>query len=203
MSILKVQRLEELEKEIRQKLDTDLALQREENDQHLVFGGGDPEAQVVFVGEAPGRREAETGEPFVGAAGQLLDALLEGIGLKRESVYITNVVKDRPPGNRRPRLAEIGAYKPCVLEQLEIIQPEVIVPLGLVSARLLMSEFAGISQQIKMQDIHGQTFACEAGWGPIVLLPMYHPAATFYGSLAKADLEHDFEALQKLLHGRL
>jgi len=197
----RVRKLQSLARTMRRELDTDLAALREKGDQHFVFGKGDPDAQVVFVGEAPGRREAETGEPFVGAAGKLLDVLLKGIGRERQSVYITNVVKDRPPRNRRPRSGEIEAYKPYLLTQLKIIKPEVIVPLGLVSTRVLMDEFVGTSGLIRMKDVHGREYTGEADWGQMILLPMYHPAASFYGSLSKADLEHDFQVLQTLLRG--
>ncbi|MGD2162158.1 MAG: uracil-DNA glycosylase [Anaerolineales bacterium] len=199
MSADKDKKLVSLAKTMLRELDVDLAVRREEEQQQFVFGEGHPEAGVVFVGEAPGKKEAETGKPFVGAAGKLLDALLREIGLERQFVYITNIVKDRPPGNRRPRVGEIEAYKPYLLQQLEILEPEVLVPLGLVSTRVLLKEFVDHTVQVKMKNVHGQIFEGNADWGQMLILPMYHPAASFYGPLSRKDLEEDFRVLRDLL----
>ncbi|MDF1500610.1 MAG: uracil-DNA glycosylase [Anaerolineales bacterium] len=195
------ERLRSLALRMERQLETPLAEQRRQNEKHLVFGAGDPAAEVVFVGEAPGRREAESGEPFVGAAGKLLEALLSEIGLERGAVYITNVVKDRPPGNRRPRVGEIESYKPYLIRQLDIIQPEIIVPLGLVASKVVLEMFAAGPGSHTMGALHGHIFECDAAWGEIRILPMYHPAASFYGSLSKADLQEDFKVLQDILGG--
>lgn len=184
---------------MKRELDTELAELREQEGRHFVFAQGNPNAAVVFVGEAPGRQEAETGQPFVGAAGKILTAMLEEIGLKRTSIYITNVVKDRPPGNRKPRRGEIEAYKPYLMEQLGIIRAKIVVPLGLVATKVLLEEFHTAAKSLRMKDIHGQVIEATADWGALIILPMYHPAASFYGSLSKADLRDDFMRLRELV----
>ena len=199
MHIDKEQRLGALARRMKGELNTELAELREQNDQHFVFGQGDPNAEVVFVGEAPGRQEAETGRPFIGSAGKILTEMLEEIGLERASIYITNVVKDRPPGNRKPRKGEIEAYQPYLFEQLSIIRSKVVVPLGLVATKVLLQEFHAAIKSLRMKDIHGQVIEATADWGALIILPMYHPAASFYGSLSKADLQEDFGRLKELL----
>lgn len=195
------ERLDALAREVINELDTELANIRRQGGKHCVFGEGDPGARVVFIGEAPGRKESETGRPFVGAAGKLLDQMLVKIGLERESVYITNVVKDRPPGNRKPRVGEIEAYRQYLFDQIDIIQPRVIVPLGNVSTSVILNKFDVRAVSKKMGDLHGKIFACDVDWGQVAILPMYHPAASFYGSLTRADLQADFEILLEVLRG--
>jgi len=157
-----------------------------------VPGEGNPEAAVMFIGEAPGFHEDQTGRPFVGRAGRLLDKLLARAGLDRKSVYIANVVKHRPPGNRAPNKDEIRACLPYLLRQVQIISPRVVVPLG----RLAMEVFIKDRQISK---VHGQLF--EAG-GRLVF-PLYHPAAGLRSGAVLRDLERDFAKLPRVIAGEL
>ena len=153
-----------------------------------VPGEGSATARVVIVGEAPGAREDATGRPFVGAAGKLLDRLLEAAGLHRDDVFITNVVKARPPGNRDPRADEVAHHLPWLDAQLEIIQPELLVPLG----RHALARFA---PDAKITQVHGNVVE-EDGRR---LFPMYHPAAALYARQLRATLMADATALGELL----
>lgn len=162
-----------------------------------VVGEGTLDATVVFIGEGPGRREDETGRPFVGAAGRLLDRLLHNIGLGRGDVYIGNVVKCRPPNNRRPRPEEIRACAPHLERQLEIIQPRVVAPMGNSALGYLMRRFGLTPASIGK--VHGRHFEVESPWGRVVLFPLYHPAAALYVKDLERVMEEDFESLGRLL----
>ncbi|MDO8523262.1 MAG: uracil-DNA glycosylase [bacterium] len=160
---------------------------------NLVFGEGDENAEVMFVGEAPGFHEDKSGRPFVGRAGQLLDRLLMEIKWPRESVYITNIVKRRPPKNRDPLPKEIAAYSSYLQKQIKIINPKIIVPLGrfamnyfLPSAKI--SENHGVLSEVLTKE--GQRF---------IVMPLYHPAAALRSTTVLKDLEADFRKLPKLL----
>jgi len=165
-----------------------------------VVGEGSLDATAVFIGEAPGRREDETGRPFVGAAGRLLDRLLLHIGLGRGEVFIGNVVKCRPPNNRRPRAEEIRACAPYLERQLEIIEPRVIAPMGNSALGHLMRRFGLTPAPIG--EAHGRQTEVEAPWGRVTLFPLYHPAAALYLNDLEGVLERDMESLGRLL-GRL
>ena len=165
--------------------------------QNPVLGEGNLDATVVFIGEAPGRREDETGRPFVGAAGRILDRLLAHIGLRRGDVYIGNIVKCHPPNNRRPRSEEIEACAPHLERQLEIIEPGVIAPMGNSSIRYLMRWFGLTPASIGK--VHGEQFEVEAPWGRVVLFPLYHPAAAIYLKNLERMLKEDFESLKRIL----
>lgn len=156
---------------------------------NLVFGVGNPEAKLMFVGEAPGYYEDQQGEPFVGAAGQLLDKLLASIGLARDDVYIANVLKCRPPGNRDPLPEEIETCKPYLFEQIEIIKPKVVATLGNFSTRLILDKAVSISK------VHGQKLQGNGYY----IFPIYHPAAALYMRTTLNDLEKDFLSLKELL----
>ncbi len=133
---------------------------------HIVFGEGDPSAQLLFVGEAPGRDEDEQGRPFVGRAGQLLTKMIEAMGLKREQVYIANIVKCRPPDNRYPEMDEVLTCYPFLLRQIQVIQPKIIITLGNLATQTLLDTKAGItSLHGSFRDFHGTK-----------LMPTYHPA---------------------------
>jgi len=156
---------------------------------NLVFGHGNPNADVVFIGEAPGFNEDKQGIPFVGAAGKLLTELLAGIGMDREDVYIANVLKCRPPGNRDPLPEEVAACKPVLFEQLGIINPKVVVTLGAHATRTILSRDVSISK------VHGTTFQVDG----YTVFPIYHPAAALYARATKELLEEDFRALKDFL----
>lgn len=163
-----------------------------------VIGEGNHYANIMFVGEAPGKNEAETGRPFCGAAGKILDELLASVGIKREEVYITNLLKDRPPGNRDPLPEEIALYAPFLDRQIEIIKPKAIVFLGRFSMAYLMKKFGLGEHLAPIGRIHGRIFKAQASWGEVLLLPLYHPAAVIYNRSLKEVLKEDFKALEKL-----
>jgi uracil-DNA glycosylase len=154
----------------------------------MVPGEGDPNALVMIVGEAPGASEDEQGRPFVGRAGKLLDQLLAEAGLEREQVYITNVVKARPPGNRDPRADEVAHHMPWLEAQLALIQPRLVVPLG----RHALAHF---TDGAKISEVHG-TEVTERGRA---LFPMYHPAAALHNQSLKGTLVEDAQALGRAL----
>lgn len=133
---------------------------------NLVFGEGDPDADLVFIGEAPGEEEDLTGRPFVGRAGQLLDKILESVGLNREMVYITNIVKFRPPGNRNPTPEEVAASEAVLLAQLRLIKPQIIATLGNVPTQHFLATTLGITRT------HGTWH----DWHGVRVMPLYHPA---------------------------
>jgi DNA polymerase len=170
---------------------------RQANNYSMVFGEGDPQAAIMFIGEAPGEREAKTGRPFVGAAGRLLNELLKSVGLKREDVYITNIVKDRPPENRDPTSVEIQLYQPFLLRQLEIIQPQVIVTLGRFAMDFVLNQFDLAEKGQKISALHGKLLHAQTSYGPISVVPLYHPAVALYSRDSEAILKNDFQMLKQ------
>ena len=162
-----------------------------------VPGEGNPYAKVMFIGEAPGRFEDLQGRPFVGAAGKLLTELLNGIGLSREEVFITNVVKCRPPNNRDPREDEIKLCSSFLERQIEIIDPDVIVTLGRHSTRYILGR-AGYKVDSIMR-VRGREFEILLEGRRRKVLPMLHPAAALYNPRLKNLLEEDFRKLRKML----
>ena len=159
----------------------------------VVFGAGSPKADLMFVGEAPGFHEDKQGVPFVGAAGQLLSKLLAGVGLAREDVYIGNVIKCRPPGNRDPQPEEIQACEGHLFKQIELIQPKVVATLGNFATKLLSGKPTGITR------VHGQEQEVTLGGRTVLLYPLFHPAAALYTPRMLEVLEADFERLPNLL----
>jgi uracil-DNA glycosylase family 4 len=159
----------------------------------VVFGSGDPNADLIFVGEAPGFHEDKQGVPFVGAAGKLLDQLLAGIGLTRADVYVANVLKCRPPGNRDPLPDEIEACEGHLWKQIELIQPRVVATLGNFATKLLSGRPTGITR------VHGQEQETTLGGRRVLLYPLYHPAAALYTPRMLEVLQSDFARLPELL----
>jgi uracil-DNA glycosylase len=159
----------------------------------VVFGVGDPDADLMFVGEAPGFHEDKQGYPFVGQAGKLLDKLLAGIGLERADVYIANVLKCRPPGNRDPAPDEIQACEGHLFRQVELIRPHVVATLGNFATKLLSGKPTGITR------VHGAEQAVTLGGSRVLLYPLYHPAAALYTPAMLKVLEQDFARLPELL----
>jgi len=162
-----------------------------------VFGAGDADADLMFVGEAPGADEDRQGLPFVGRAGQLLNQMLETIGLAREDVFIANVLKSRPPGNRDPLPAEIEACRPYLFEQIRLIEPRVVCTLGNFATKLLSGNPAGITRVRGTPQVH------RLGDRTVFLLPLFHPAAALRTPAVKERLAADFALLPKLLAGPL
>ena len=164
-----------------------------------VIGEGSHRARVMFIGEAPGKNEAQTGRPFCGASGRVLDVLLAHIGLPREEVYITNIVKDRPPGNRDPKPEEIALYAPFLDRQIEAIQPKVIVTLGRFSMQYMMERLGLQDQMTSISTMRGRVFNAALASGPLKLVPMYHPAVAIYSRSSLPVLKADMEVLKSLL----
>ena len=154
-----------------------------------VFGAGDADADLMFVGEAPGAEEDRQGLPFVGRAGQLLNQMLEEIGLSREEVFIANVLKSRPPGNRDPQPLEIEACRPYLFEQIRLIEPTVVCTLGNFATKLLSGNPAGITKVRGAPQVH------ELGGRTVFLLPLFHPAAALRTPAVKETLRGDFATL--------
>jgi uracil-DNA glycosylase family 4 len=160
-----------------------------------VFGAGDADADLMFVGEAPGAEEDRQGLPFVGRAGQLLNQLLEEVGLSHEEVFIANVLKSRPPGNRDPQPLEIEACRPYLFEQVRLIEPQVVCTLGNFATKLLSGNPAGITR------VRGTPQVRELGGRTVFLLPLLHPAAALRTPAMKETLRGDFALLPELLAG--
>jgi uracil-DNA glycosylase family 4 len=160
-----------------------------------VFGAGNADADLMFVGEAPGAEEDLQGLPFVGRAGQLLNQLLGEIGMSREDVFIANVLKSRPPGNRDPQPLEIEACRPYLFEQVRLIEPKVVCTLGNFATKLLSGSPAGITKVRGAPQVH------ELGGRTVFLLPLFHPAAALRTPAVKETLRSDFEGLPELLAG--
>ncbi len=161
----------------------------------VVVGSGDPDAELMFVGEAPGFHEDRQGVPFVGQAGGLLEGLLSEIGLTRERVFIANVLKCRPPGNRDPQPAEIEACEGYLVKQVELIRPRVICTLGNFATKLLTASPLGITR------VHGRPQTCRLGEVEVQIYPIFHPAAALYTPSMMDTLRADFMRIPELLAG--
>lgn len=159
----------------------------------LVMGDGDLSAKIVFIGEAPGKKEDETGLPFMGAAGKFLNQMLESVNLDRSSVYITNIVKYRPPDNRDPKPSEKKAFLPFLLRQLDIINPQIIVTLGRHSMEYFLPN-------AKIGELHGQVFDVKIDGKAYKVAPLYHPAAALYNGSLRQTLMDDFAQVKSQLN---
>lgn len=158
----------------------------------LVMGSGNVDARIVMVGEAPGKSEDLTGLPFVGASGKFLDIMLASVGMSRDDLYITNIVKYRPPGNRDPKPTEKEAFGPYLLRQLEIIQPKVVVTLGRHSMEFFLPG-------AKISEVHGQQFEIDWHGAKLVIIPLYHPAAALYNGKMRSVLMDDFRVVESTI----
>ncbi|MDD4358221.1 MAG: uracil-DNA glycosylase [Candidatus Pacebacteria bacterium] len=150
---------------------------------------GNTKSKIVFIGEAPGKNEDETGVPFCGRAGNILDELLESINLKREEVYITNIIKCRPPKNRDPEEGEIKKCKEYLDKQLEMIKPKVICPLGRFSSKYILNKY--LSESYEIGEVHGKVFKIN----DLIIIPMYHPAAAIYDNKKLDILKKDIKKI--------
>lgn len=195
----RAEQLAALGEEIRNLNDSPLYEFRTLNHYQPVIGEGRPTAAVMFIGEAPGEAEAKTGRPFVGPAGRQLDSFLADAGLRREDIYITNVVKDRPPDNRDPRVKEVRLYAPYLWRQIDIIQPRVIVPLGRHALDFVRRHFEGFPAEGAVSTLHGTAYPVDAPYGRAFVMPLYHPAVVFYREDLKPAMETDFRLLGELL----
>lgn len=182
-----MEKKEELRK-LKENMEADKNLPLWQEATQLVFGEGNPDADIYCLGEAPGFHEDRLGRPFVGQAGKLLDALIKSIGLEREEVYISNVVRYRPPQNRDPQPEEIFAFQPYVDREIEIIKPKVIVTLG----RFSMNKFL---PGVKISQVHGKARIVDWNGKKVMVVPMYHPAAALRASAIMQQLKEDFKMI--------
>lgn len=166
-------------------IETNVCVELKEQALQLVMGDGNPNADIVFIGEAPGKNEDIQGKPFVGAAGKFLNTMLEAAGMDRSDVYITNIVKYRPPNNRDPLPEEKAAFLPYLLRQLEIINPKVVITLGRHSMEYFLPD-------AKIGEVHGQPKLVTFEGHKIVIMPLFHPAAALYNGGLRQTLIDDF-----------
>jgi DNA polymerase len=192
----KAQQLDDIRQQI---LDNNVCPELAAGATQLVFADGNPDADIVFIGEAPGKNEDEQGKPFVGAAGKFLNEMLDTIGMKREDIYITNIVKYRPANNRDPWPEEKKAFLPYLQAQLEVIQPKIVATLGRHSMNcflpdLQISKIHGEPKRIKIQMKEHEADVLE-----IVILPLFHPAAALYNGSMRQTLVDDFANIPIIL----
>lgn len=164
-----------------------------------VIGEGSSDAKIVFVGEAPGKNEAKTGKPFCGAAGRVLDQLLAHIGITRQSIYITNIIKDRPPENRDPTEKEIRIYGPFLDRQIELIKPRVIVALGRYAMRYIMSRFNLDHELQSISTAHGKAYHATTNYGDVDIVVLYHPCVAVYNPNNLPNLKKDMEIIKRYM----
>lgn len=178
-------------KKLKKEMEEDKNLPLREGATQLVFGEGNPDAEIYFLGEGPGFHEDRLGRPFVGQAGKLLDQLIESMGFKREDVYISNVVRFRPPENRDPLPAEIEAFRPYVDREIEIVNPRLIVTLG----RFSMGKFLPNS---KISQVHGKPRTVQWKGKSVTVIPMYHPAAALRSLDIMRQIKEDFKTIPEM-----
>ena len=189
MVVDKQQQIDEIRKAI---LEKNICPELAKTATNLVMGDGNLNAEIVFIGEAPGKNEDEQGLPFVGAAGKFLNEMLAAAELERSDVYITNIVKYRPPNNRDPFPEEKKAFWPYLLKQLQIIKPKVVVTLGRHSMEYFLPD-------MRISQIHGQAKRIKFGDDRIVIVPLYHPAAALYNGSMRQTLIDDFLLVPKFI----
>lgn len=192
-------------------LDANLTPKLKKGATQLVFGHGNPDSEIMFIGEAPGKNEDLQGKPFVGAAGKLLEEMLEGIGMERADVYISNIVKYRPPSNRDPSPDEKNAFWPYLIKEIATVQPKIIATLGRHSMeyflpKLKISQCHGQPKRIKMR--FGSLKIVDSSSGKannpnyenLVILPLFHPAAALYNGSMKQTLVEDFNSIPEIIN---
>lgn len=189
--------LKKIRDEVFELTSSPLYTYRKESNYFPVIGEGSHDAHIMFIGEGPGKNEAQQGRPFCGAAGKILDELLASINLPRNEVYITNIIKDRPPQNRDPLPEEIEIYALFLDRQIDIIQPRIIATLGRFSMAYIMERF-GLGEEIKpISVIHGKKFPSPPSFKfPEIIIPLYHPAVAIYDRKQKETLLRDFQILK-------
>ena len=190
--------LKQIKDEVINLKESPLYKERIKNKVFPVIGEGSHYANIMFIGEAPGKNEAETGKPFCGASGKILDELLASVDIDRKDVYITNIVKDRPSLNRDPLPEEIEIYSSFLDRQIEIVKPKIIATLGRFSMDYVMKKF-GLENHLKsISQMHGRTFNVEVDYGKIKIVPLYHPAVAIYNRTTKDVLIKDFQVLKTI-----
>ena len=196
--ITKTELMKKIKDEVLNLKNSPLYTYRTENKYFPVIGEGSHNAKIMFVGEAPGRNEAKTGKPFCGIAGKVLDELLTHISVKREDVYITNIVKDRPQENRDPTEKEIEIYGPFLDRQIEILKPKIITALGRYAMGYIMQKFGLGGKLESISEMHGRSFETKASYGSIKIVCLYHPCVAVYNPNRLEELKKDFEVLKNL-----
>lgn len=195
-----VARKEKAIKDLRAKLvaaeDSPLYTVRTEGRFFPVMGEGFADASLLFVGESPGKTEAEAGRPFIGQSGAVLDEMLATIGLKRENIFITNLVLDHPGAKREPTQDEIDYYTPYMDAIIDIIRPAVIIPLGRFAAWAVLKKWGLPEAEQRISDMHGKLIKTRAAYGDIHIVPLFHPAAVLYSASMKTTLKQDFQKLK-------
>jgi len=192
----KTEELKKIKDEVLALTDSPLYEYRTANKYFPVIGEGNHDAKILFIGEAPGKNEALTAKPFCGAAGKVLDELLASIALDRKTVYVTNLVKDRPPENRDPEPAEIELYGPFLDQQISIIQPKVIATLGRHSMKYIFEHYGLSSVLDSISKIHGRAFTGKTSYGDVTVIALYHPAAALYNGSLRAVMKEDFKIIK-------
>jgi uracil-DNA glycosylase family 4 len=195
----KIAALQKIKDEVVALKESPLYEYRISNNYVPVLGEGSHDSHIMFIGEAPGEQEAKTGKPFCGRSGKLLDELLASIGMDRQKVYISNLVKDRPQDNRDPEPEEIALYGPFLKRQIEIIQPKVIVTLGRHSMKYIFETYGLSSAFQPVSKIHGKTFAAKVPYGEVAIVALYHPAVALYNGSMKSVLLEDFKVLKQYI----
>jgi uracil-DNA glycosylase len=167
----------------------------------LVFGKGNTSPTIFFIGEAPGEKEDLAGEPFIGAAGKRLNVYLESINLAREDCYISNIVKYRPPNNRDPKIEEINAHAPFLVEEIKIVNPKIIVPLGRFATAFILAGFSSDKDKLKLIDpitqTHGKAFQIDLHDQKYTVIPTFHPAASLYNPKLRTKITEDFQTVKR------
>lgn len=200
MDTTKQEQIDAIAEEVANLTESPLYELRVENDYKPVIGEGSLDAKIMFIGEAPGEREAKSGRPFVGASGRLLNEMLASVGIDRDEVYISNVVKDRPPKNRNPHKKEIRLYAPFLVRQVNIIQPQVLVPLGKFAMEFTLEQFnSPAAEGGKISQLHGQKLSGTAEYGEVAIVPLFHPAVALYADERRPALFEDFRALSEFV----
>jgi len=195
----KVEMMEEMKEDLLKAKDSPFFAYRQDNNYLPVIGKGNLNSKLMFIGEAPGKNEAEKGKPFCGRSGQILDELLDSLNLKREDIYITNIVKDRPPANRDPKPEEIDFYAPLLWRQIEIISPLVLITLGRFSSKYVLEFFNCHESDETIGALHGRVISVSHFGREFFVVPLFHPAATIYNQSLKETLRADFKVLKKFI----
>lgn len=197
----KTHQLEQIREELLKLVDSPLYAYRTENNYLPVPGEGSANAKIMFVGEAPGQSEAKQGLPFVGASGRFLNELLASVGIPRENVFITSILKDRPPDNRNPRKPEIAIYTPFLERQIDIIQPKVIAPLGRFALEFIANKFVPkeVLAEPKITQLHGKVIEGQTSYGAVKIVPLFHPAVALYDVQQRDTLLADFQVLKTVI----
>ncbi len=199
MSSDRSEQLRKIKDELLNLTESPLYDYRQRNNYYPVIGQGNHYAEIMFIGEAPGKNEAETGRPFCGASGRVLDQLLASIDVPRPAVYVTNIVKDRPPNNRDPLKTEIDLYAPFLERQIDIIQPRVLATLGRFSMEFILRHYGAYRSGARISQLHGTVISVRASYGTTSVVPLYHPAAALYNASQRGTLEDDFQVLRQFI----